>query len=128
MNMKYGNAVAAFGASLALAGGLTVSTAHLAGASTPAELTAIHTLVDAAVLADAQGNYGLPVTSVDCYGTGPVDPAGITDPGIACDLYGPNGWTAVGSGVIFPTAVAGRLVNVGMVYWPTVDGRIDGRV
>ena len=122
-------ALGAFAASLALAASITVGTAHLAGAEqAPNVLQSIHALTDAAVLVDAQSNYSLPVTSVDCRGTGPQSgPWLITDAGVACYLYGPNGWTAVGSGVIVPT-LPGQIVTVGMVYWPVVNGAIDGRI
>ena len=124
------SAIAAFTASLALAGTITGATVRAASAApAPAVLTAIHVLTDAAVVQTAALDYGLPVTAANCTGTGPVDPDGITDPGIACRLTGPNGWQAWGTGVIFPTgAPVGAYVNVGMVFWPVVDGRIDGRI
>lgn len=123
-------ALAAFAASLALAASITGATVRAAGASTQSavQLDSIHALVDAAVLVDVTSNYSLPVTEVDCRGTGPQGGPGlITDPGIACYLYGPHGWTADGSGVILPT-LPGQIVTVGMVYYPTVNGLVDGRV
>lgn len=110
---------ATFGASLALAGGITATTIRAADAATPpATLDAIHALVDAAVVADASQNYGLPVTGANCIGTGPRGGPGLlTDPGVACNLVGPNGFRAYGTGVLLPN-LPNQIVTVGMVYTP----------
>lgn len=107
--------VSTVGASLALAGAVTVGTIHAAGADTAqaATLHAIHALVDQAVVEDMQANYGLPATSADCWTT---TGGGTPWPAIACTIGGPNGWHAIGDGIAYLNPWVPLGVSVGMVY------------
>lgn len=98
----------AFGASLAIAGAVTVGTIHTAGAAQPVNLSAILRTVDRAVTTDATANYGLPVTSASCWGTGPGT--------VACILYGPDRFRAIGDGNAYPNAYMPGGIWVAMVY------------
>lgn len=105
----------AFGASLAIAGAVTVGTIHTAGAATPSapvSLLAIHGTLDAAVVADARVNYGLDVTGAWCVST----TGGVGH--ISCTLTG----GVIAQGIAYPNPYVPGGIGVAMVYAP--DGFI----
>lgn len=94
----------------ATAGAATHTTRYSYGYTTP-------THINASVTADAQHNYGLPVTWSTCEATGTQVAFGTLDVAISCILGGPHGFRAIGWGVILPTG------QPGMVYAPAASAR-----
>jgi hypothetical protein len=98
-----------------VAAGLLAATVH-ADAACPVDLAAIHGTLDAAVVADARVNYGLPVVAAWCWSA--PEPTDTPFPTIACTVYGTGGLYATATGIAYVNMYVPGHIGVGMVYTP----------